>query len=237
MSRPLGRLSLDQWVRCVCQCLAWGCTGAPNGYSRTMSISPTQQQLSDAGFPMGGEPMAAIDLVDTVMTGVEPPRDLLADPAQLQLWWELQAVRLPPGPRPGAAGLRRLRAAIRDLLDAHQAGRAPLSSSVEDLNAAAAGAPRSVRLVGGPHGYRSDVRWHEEFGGNQGLSAIAHEAIALLSDPDRLARLRRCANPSCSMLFLAQNKSRTWCSSRTCGNRARVARHYQRTHPISEGTS
>ncbi|WP_139810547.1 CGNR zinc finger domain-containing protein, partial [Mycobacterium avium] len=41
----------------------------------------------------------------------------------------------------------------------------------------------------------------------------------------------RCANPDCSMLFLATNPRRSWCTANICGNRARVARHYhRRTH-------
>ena len=32
------------------------------------------------------------------------------------------------------------------------------------------------------------------------------------------------------MLFLAETTRRQWCASNVCGNRVRVARHYQRTH-------
>jgi predicted RNA-binding Zn ribbon-like protein len=42
--------------------------------------------------------------------------------------------------------------------------------------------------------------------------------------------LRRCANPTCSMLFVAPNARRIWCTANICGNRTRVARHYERTH-------
>jgi predicted RNA-binding Zn ribbon-like protein len=31
------------------------------------------------------------------------------------------------------------------------------------------------------------------------------------------------------MIFVATDARRKWCSSTTCGNRARVARHYQRS--------
>jgi predicted RNA-binding Zn ribbon-like protein len=95
------------------------------------------------------------------------------------------------------------------------------------VNAAVAAAPTSARLT---ESGDVETRWHTEYGGNAALAAIAREAIDLLSSPDRLARLRRCANPTCSMLFLAENKRRQWCTANICGNRTRVARHYERTH-------
>ena len=133
--------------------------------------------------------------------------------------------------RPTSRPTQRLRAAIRDLFDAHLEGRTPDPGSLDDVNAAAAASCRPA--CGWPRpatGYREEVRWHTEHGGNAALAAIAREAIELLADPDRLARLRRCANPDCSMLFLAENKRRKWCTANVCGNRVRVARHYQRTH-------
>lgn len=190
-----------------------------------MGISLAEVQR--AGFPVGGEPLVALDLADTLITVTEPPTDLLADPARAAGWWALQSTRLPAGPAPQPVAARRLRAAVRDVLDAHLAGRAPEVTSVEDLNAAAAGVPTSPRLLadGG-----SAVRWHTEYGGNTALAAIAGETIRLLADAGRLAKLRRCANPACSMLFLAERRSRVWCASNVCGNRVRVARHYDRTH-------
>lgn len=43
-------------------------------------------------------------------------------------------------------------------------------------------------------------------------------------------RLKRCAEPSCRRFFYDATRSRTrrWCDSRTCGNRARVRRYRQR---------
>ncbi|MFI5895409.1 CGNR zinc finger domain-containing protein [Actinoplanes sp. NPDC051513] len=64
------------------------------------------------------------------------------------------------------------------------------------------------------------------------LAAVAGEAIALLADPERLELLRRCANPACSMVFLAENKRRRWCAPNVCGNRVRVARHHERHRKV-----
>lgn len=180
--------------------------------------------MQSAGFNVGGEPLVALDLVDTLITVTDPWTDLMADRNRTEDWWRLEASRLPEGPAPDPAATRRLRAALRDLLDAHLAGRDPLSTSVEDVNAAAAAVPTSPRLTGSG----VETRWHTEHGGNAALAAIAREAIELLGDADRLGRLRRCANPACSMVFLAERKSRQWCASNVCGNRVRVARHHER---------
>jgi predicted RNA-binding Zn ribbon-like protein len=196
-----------------------------------MDIQPALADVQRAGFPMGGEPLTALDLVDTVVLVTTPSTDLIGAQARMAEWWELQAPRLPAGPTPDPAATRRLRAAIRDLFDAHLEHRVPQSTSIGDVNAAAAGAPTSPQLTGFADGNpQVETRWHTELGGNASLAAIAREAIDLLAGPDRLARLRRCANPACSMLFLAENKRRQWCTANICGNRTRVARHYERTH-------
>jgi predicted RNA-binding Zn ribbon-like protein len=193
-----------------------------------MSVSPQLEELQEAGFPMGGEPFIALDLADTVMTVYDPARDLLDDAARTERWWELQAPRLPEGPRPELAATIRLRSAIRDLLDARLEGRAPAAVSLADLNAFASSVPTSPQLSPTEHGTVATVRWHIELGGNPALAAIAREAIELMADPVQRDKLRRCANPSCSMVFLAQNARRVWCSSTGCGNRVRAARHYRR---------
>ncbi|MFD3911845.1 CGNR zinc finger domain-containing protein [Streptomyces sp. NPDC058603] len=195
-----------------------------------MSIRVGVEELQGAGFPMGGEPLVALDLADTLMTVTEPATDLIGTPDAFATWWALQSGSLPPGPVPDAAATRRLRTAIRDVLDARLEARDARPHSVDDLNAAASAAPMSPRLVVTADGIHREERWHTEYGGNAALAAIAAEAIGLLADPERLRLLRRCANPACSMLFLAENRRRKWCTSNICGNRARVARHYERTH-------
>jgi predicted RNA-binding Zn ribbon-like protein len=115
------------------------------------------------------------------------------------------------------------------VLDAQLAGETPPAPSIKDLNAAAAGAPCSRRLVATRGGVDTETRWHPEYGGSPALAAIATEVIELMADPKRLSTLKRCANPNCSMLFLAEHKRRQWCVGSACGNRTRVARHYQRT--------
>ncbi|MET8627628.1 ABATE domain-containing protein [Kitasatospora sp. NPDC004669] len=194
-----------------------------------MTTRPRLEDMQRAGFPMGGEPLAALDLADTLMLAAQPPVDLIDSPATSATWWTLQAPRLPEAPTPTPEATRALRAAVRDVLDSHLAGRPPQDTSIEDINAAAAAVPTSPRIVRTEAGITTQTRWHTEQGGNAALAAVAAETIELLASPARLATLRRCANPSCSMLFLAATKRRTWCAANVCGNRVRVARHYERT--------
>ena len=194
-----------------------------------MSMSLSLEEVQAAGFPMGGEPLVALDLADAVMTVGDPPVDLIDTPSAQAAWWKLQARRLPPGPPPDPTSVRRLRSAVREAFDAHLEGRTASPTALEDINATAAAVPTSPRLTATDCGLREETRWHTEHGGNAALAAVAGEAVALLGDPGRLKRLRRCGNPDCSMLFLAENPRRKWCTGNICGNRIRVARHYGRT--------
>ncbi|NUR88680.1 MAG: hypothetical protein HOY71_31720, partial [Nonomuraea sp.] len=59
------------------------------------------------------------------------------------------------------------------------------------------------------------------------LAELAEAAIDLLASPDA-SKVRACEGPGCSLLFLPAHPRRRWCSPAVCGNRARVARYYQR---------
>jgi predicted RNA-binding Zn ribbon-like protein len=60
------------------------------------------------------------------------------------------------------------------------------------------------------------------------LSRIAEQGVELFTGPRR-ASLRACHAPGCVLYFVRDHPRREWCSA-GCGNRARVARHYQRHH-------
>lgn len=191
-----------------------------------MAIRPSLEQMQRKGFPMGGEPLVAVDLVDTLMKAVDPPVDLLQEKAGD--WWGMQLDSLPDDTQPAASDAARLRAALREAFEARIDDRPPASSAIDDLNHFAESATTSPQVFVEDDGSVQVVtRWHPK-GESANLAAIAMEGIGLLSDHDRARRLRRCANPNCSMIFLAERASRVWCTANICGNRARVARHYQR---------
>jgi predicted RNA-binding Zn ribbon-like protein len=161
------------------------------------------------------------------MTVTDPPTDLLTDDARALQFWALQRDRLPDGAAPpDLAATRRLRSAIRALLDAQLANREPPLNALEVINAAAAAAPGSPRLDPAGRGLAVSWRWQTDAPEVLALAAAAGSAIEILAGD--AGRLRRCANPACSMLFLADTTRRRWCTPNICGNRARVARHYRR---------
>jgi predicted RNA-binding Zn ribbon-like protein len=200
-----------------------------------MTITPTLNEMQGHGFSMGGEPLVSIDLVDTVARKTQPPFDMLAGEGSADAWWALESGRLPNAPTPDPIATRRLRDALREVFEALIDSRSATGSAIQDLNAFADSVPTSPRIEDTGNGMQVTTRWHHEHGGNAALAAIAREAIAFIGDEAESSKLRRCANETCSMLFVAENSRRIWCAANVCGNRARVARHYQRTHESSAG--
>lgn len=58
------------------------------------------------------------------------------------------------------------------------------------------------------------------------LSFIALDVLKLISSND-IKFIKRCANPTCVLLFIDTRGRRKWCSMKICGNREKVNR-YQR---------
>jgi predicted RNA-binding Zn ribbon-like protein len=71
------------------------------------------------------------------------------------------------------------------------------------------------------------------------MAAVADDAVRLLTGP-AYAYMRECEGEDCDMVYLdtSRGRRRRWCSSTTCGNRERVARHRARRrdagHPGAE---
>ena len=63
------------------------------------------------------------------------------------------------------------------------------------------------------------------------LWPIARAAADLLLS-DELQHLRMCASDDCAWLFIDRTKNhrRRWCDMKTCGNRVKARRHYQRVN-------
>ena len=195
----------------------------PNTYNSGTAASPGHGR-----FAIIGEPIVAVDLVNTVAAPGSSADDLLSADHGAEAWWRIQRARVPPGELPEARALRRLRSALRDMIEALLDDRPVPRASVSELNFFMRSAPASTRLALTAAGLRAETHWHQEFGGNPRLAFIAMQAAAFLSDPSQVRRLRRCANPACSMIFIAVNPRRSWCAPGVCGNRVRVARHYRR---------
>ena len=196
------------------------------------NIGNSDIAVSGAGcsrFAIIGEPVVAVDLINTVAApGSARGEDLLSADRGAEAWWRIEGTRVPGGDLPDIRALRRLRSVLRDLIEALMDNRPIPQGTVSDLNFFMQSAPASTRLRLTGTGLHAETYWHREFGGNPRLAFIATQAAEFLSDPSKVSRLRRCANPVCSMIFVAVNPQRSWCAPGVCGNRARVARHYRR---------
>ncbi|MCK2213647.1 CGNR zinc finger domain-containing protein [Actinomadura sp. ATCC 31491] len=172
-----------------------------------------------------GEPLA-LDLLNTRTRDL----DVLDTPGDFQTWLARQAGRLtaPGGPLTpgGLAAVRRLRAHVATALDAVREGAPPPAAALAAINEAARAAPAYQVLEwrdGGPR--LSAARDGDPLAVL--LAQLAEAAAGLLADP-AVTRVRGCEGPGCVLLFLPAHPRRRWCSPDLCGNRVRVARHYQR---------
>ena len=123
--------------------------------------------------------------------------------------------------------VRRVRAALRELLDAAVTRRPAEASALREVNRALR-APYIYELVPAADGVSLDHR-HE---GDPISGALARlsEAIARELTAGDTKRLRICANDECRWVFRDNSSAgrRKWCDMSTCGNRAKAARHRER---------
>jgi predicted RNA-binding Zn ribbon-like protein len=119
--------------------------------------------------------------------------------------------------------VRRLRAALRSALDPTAAG----SDAIHALNDVLREAP-GVLQAGRSSG-NTDVSLAATGAAAQLRLDIAAATLDIFRHDTR--RIRRCARPTCVLLFLDVSKSgrRRWCDMAICGNRAKVAAHRARS--------
>jgi predicted RNA-binding Zn ribbon-like protein len=124
--------------------------------------------------------------------------------------------------------LHALRAAIRAAFLARIAGTPLDEASLGVLNATSAGGPRAPQLTweaGGPE--RAWATPRAGSGLEVAAATLAADAIEVVSG-ELGDSLRACEAHGCVRIFLQDHGRRRWCS-RTCGDRVRVARHYEKT--------
>lgn len=178
-------------------------------------------------FPLLGEPLS-LDLVNTRVRRDGVIVDLLDTPVALNAWLRAEAKRMSWTGSASMADWRRLRAmrdAIAELFHARREHTKPAPAAVAKVNEALSAPGARVRLVWAgaePRLAPLSARSRRSVL----LGELAVDALAVLTGP-QAAHLRTCANPDCVLQFIARNPRRRWCSSVLCGNRVRVARHYQ----------
>jgi predicted RNA-binding Zn ribbon-like protein len=197
-----------------------------------------------------GEPLP-VELMDSLHRADDGAvrYDALRDAGAVREWLEAVGDRLPrtggrdtaaavaPGEAASAgAHLRELRAALRALAAESTGHRQePPDSPCPSLVEAVATVNRMSALAE----IRPELAWPRagvpvrELGsaaapGALAVALVARDAVDLFAGPVR-AQLRACLAPGCDRYFVKQHARQEWCTP-SCGNRARVARHYRRHH-------
>jgi predicted RNA-binding Zn ribbon-like protein len=187
------------------------------------------------------EPLA-VELMNTVRIDSGEVCDELGTDDQAAAWLTAMRDRIEPAAgkvvdgvdsTTVAAGLRRLRNALRRLAaDATEDPRPAVTvpaltraQAVDNLNVLARAWPELVWPADEEPGQvvRADGTPNDLV-----VGLIAHQGVEIFAGAGR-ERLRACLAPNCLLFFFKQQTRREWCSPE-CGNRARVARHYQRHH-------
>jgi predicted RNA-binding Zn ribbon-like protein len=199
------------------------------GYTHYAMAVPEMPRTADGHALRFRAGRPSLDLCSTLLWRYRAPTELLRNPADLVRW--IAEAGLAPVPRTADQhalnSALRLREAIYRAAHAHVQAEAPAARDLATLNRLAA------KPVAVPHiGTRRGLTWTAADPVAAALSAIARDAIALLTDP--LAdRLRECAAPDCAFLFLDSSRAgnRRWCATNRCGNRQRVRNHRARANP------
>ena len=121
-----------------------------------------------------------------------------------------------------------LREAIYRTFSALAAGERPGPGEIAALNAALLEALPHLRLEPG----ETDYGWvwcGTDSSLDSPLWPVVRSAAELLTSKDT-ALVRECASETCSWVFLDRSRThrRRWCDMKTCGNRAKARRHYER---------
>jgi predicted RNA-binding Zn ribbon-like protein len=173
------------------------------------------------------DPQLAVDLLCTLRHNGEELIDQLTEPSAARIWLHERL-----GAGAGELGdadlveVVRFRDQLRTLFTAVVDGATPPPQIVAQVNAAAAQAPTTLQAVWDSDGEIQVERTVAADGPPLVHGELGRAALALLIDEHR-DRLRLCRAPRCVLFFLKEHPLQEWCSP-SCGNRARVARHFAR---------
>src|SRR6266516_3248759 len=150
------------------------------------------------------------------------PRELLKDYSDLVLWGKYVHILK-------ADEARSLcEEATNHPVEAIAADASPQEDDLATLNAALSEAMSHTRIVPKDGSFAWD--WAgREIDLNSILWQVVRSAADLLTD-EELDDVRACAAEDCRWLFVdtSKNRSRRWCDMKTCGNRSKARRHYER---------
>ena len=176
-------------------------------------------------FPFDGGRLC-LDFVGTRGDRAHHWIERLRDPEDLGRWIvEAGLGERPPGTTPAALRqAQELREAICRALYAGMAQDELDAADAAVINEAARRPPLAPNLDPRSRG----IRWSAG-PCSAALALVARDAVDLLAS-EKLDRVRECAAPNCSLLFLDESRAgqRRWCSMTRCGNRSKAAAAYRR---------
>ena len=152
--------------------------------------------------------------------------DVLLEPDSLERWGRRLGVAGRPGGPAELELARGLRIALHSIFSSLAREAEPDDFSLARLRFAYAQAVAAGTLVPREEG-GFGLDWSAEET-RRVRFAVAADAVDLLSDPARIARLHRCPGRDCGWVFLDVSGRRRWCSMQTCGSREKMRRMYAR---------
>ncbi|HET6628817.1 MAG TPA: ABATE domain-containing protein [Woeseiaceae bacterium] len=191
---------------------------------------------------VGGHP--AVDFVNTVHSWrADPPPDYLSGFDDFANWNRIRGLLQPKmaarfKKRAGNekaeafAEAVELRANLHRLFVAITEGKPLPHKALDRLNEIMHQTASWRRLAGNRTASGTVIRSVWEFAEAPALAALGPVAWAAadLLENGGLDRLKECPGPRCGWVFIdaSKNRSRTWCSMKTCGNTAKVKRFRKR---------
>jgi predicted RNA-binding Zn ribbon-like protein len=172
----------------------------------------------------------AVDFTNTEIVIRGEPRDLLQRDVDLVHWSQQAGFNLRNRMNPGdLSAARELRAALKLVFQSRIDGQSASKKALAVINRHLANhcTHQVLRASGDGVGFELTPSG-EALSVSALLARLAHEGARLLASPQG-EQLRLCGNPDCILIFVDTSRShrRRWCSMDTCGNRAKVAKHYR----------
>jgi len=198
---------------------------------------PTREQFTfNAGY-------LCLDFVNTVRFRPVSDRFELINTYDDLLAWARHATIITPGEAAALAEsargrdrstadalshARALREATYSIFSSRAAGLPARETDLRALNRAIGRAMAQAGVV--PTGSRFEWGWPGAALDLERVTWWVARSAAELLTSKKLTFVRECASYDCGWLFMdtTKNRSRRWCDMRTCGNRAKSRRHYER---------
>jgi predicted RNA-binding Zn ribbon-like protein len=182
---------------------------------------------------------ACLDFANTLSSSGEHLSsyfDLVAFASQSNLitpadadWLQAQAGRDAAAAEAVLARAVRLRNAVQAIFSSLAAGDTPSRTELEVLNVGLAASLGHARIQPGASAGEYAWGWRDR-ALDLPLWPICRSAADMLVSESERRLVRECGAGDCAWLFVdtTRNRSRQWCSMRSCGNREKARRHYQR---------